>query len=77
MRTVGVWNSSQKCAGEDDDHSELEEGVVGEGFAVAAGGDASHSFHPGVGAFDWQALAGLRVGGAQPSSPAAPDLAGR
>jgi hypothetical protein len=33
-----------KCAGEDDDHAELEEGEVGLGFVVAAGRDPAHAF---------------------------------
>lgn len=54
----------------------MEKGEVVVGFAVAAGGDPAFCFQPGVGAFDWPAVAGVRVGGAQPPASASPDLAG-
>ena len=54
----------------------MEEGEVVVGFAVASGVDAAFCFEPGVGAFDGPAVAGLRVGGFDASSAAAPDLAG-
>jgi hypothetical protein len=49
--------------------------VVGAGFAVAAGADPAEGFQPGVGAFDWPAVAGVGVGGFQPPVFAAPDFA--
>jgi hypothetical protein len=62
-----------KRFGQDEDHRELEEGLVGVGFAVAAGGDAAAGFQPGVGAFDGPAVAGLRVAGLGRAFAAAPD----
>ena len=66
-----------KGAGEDQEHAEVEEGEVVVGFAVAAGGDAAFGFEPGVGAFDWPAVAGVGVGAAEAAASASPDLAGR
>jgi hypothetical protein len=65
-----------KCSGEDQDHGELEEGLVGVGFAVAAGRDSASVAEPGVGAFDRPALARKRIGGLEPALAATPDLAG-
>src|SRR6478672_4238825 len=62
-----------KGAGEDQDHRELDEGLVGLGFAVAAGGDPAAGFQPGVGAFDLPALAALRVARFLLAFAAAPD----
>ncbi len=55
----------------------MEEGEVVLGFAVASGGDAAAGFEPGVGAFDWPAVAGKRVGGFGVAFSAAPALPGR
>jgi len=52
----------------------VEEGEVVVGFDVAAGGDPSSGFQPGVGAFDGPAVAGLGVAGFDASLFAAPDL---
>jgi hypothetical protein len=65
-----------KWPGEDQDHSEVEEGEVVVGFAVASGGDPSFCFQPGVGAFDGPAVSGLRVACFEPAFLAAPDQAG-
>jgi hypothetical protein len=54
----------------------VEEGEVVVGLTVAAGGDPSLGFHPRVRAFHGEALAGLGVGSAQPTSPSSPHLAG-
>lgn len=64
-----------ECAGEDEDHGELEEGFVGLGFTVAADVDAASVSQPAVGAFDWPAVAGEWVAGLEPAFLAAPDLA--
>lgn len=50
-----------KCSGEDQDHRELQEGLVVFGFAVASGRDPASVSEPGVGAFDGPAVAGLGV----------------
>ena len=64
-----------KCSGEDQDHGELEEGLVGFGFSVAAGRDAGAVAHPGVAAFDRPAVFGLWVWGFEAAFLAAPDFA--
>jgi hypothetical protein len=53
----------------------VDEGEVVVGFAIAAGRDSWFGFQPGVGAFDWPAVAGLRVGDFEPSLLPAPDFA--
>ena len=65
-----------KRADEDEDHGELDEGEVVVGFAVAAGRDSGSCFKPGVGAFDWPAVAGESVGAGAAALFAAPDFAG-
>ena len=63
-----------KWFGEDEDHAEAEEGEVVGVFAVAAGGDPSSCFQPGVGAFDWPAVAALGVVGFEVALAAPPDF---
>jgi hypothetical protein len=53
----------------------VQEGEVVGGFAFAAGGDPASCFEPGVGAFDWLAVAGVAVAGAGAASASAPHLA--
>ena len=54
----------------------MEEGEVVVGVAVAAGGDSSSCFQPGVGAFDGPAVARLGVACFELSFFAAPDFSG-
>lgn len=54
----------------------MEEGEVVVGVAVAAGCDPSSCFEPGVGAFDWPAVACLGVACFDSSFLAAPDRTG-
>jgi hypothetical protein len=54
----------------------VEEGEVVVGVAVAAGGDSSSCFEPGVGAFDRPAVACLGVACFELSFLAAPDFLG-
>src|SRR5207247_2190567 len=51
------------------------EGEVVVGFAVAAGCDPAFGFQPGVGAFDWPAVTGVRVARLDRAFLPAPDLA--
>ena len=55
----------------------MEEGFVGFGFAVAAGCDPAAVADPGVGAFDWPAVAAERVAGCEDAFAAAAHFAGR
>lgn len=64
-----------KCVVEDDDGSELEEGEVGVGFAVAADLDSAAAAQPGVGALDRPALPGQGVGCLESFLFPDPDLA--
>lgn len=64
-----------KCSGEDQDHRELQEGLVGFGFAVAADRDPAAVSQPGGGAFDGPAVRCVRVGGLEDAFAAAAYLA--